>query len=92
MHQTTCAPREYGSGKVRERGFERWGSNTRLITCRSSKEHRDLNSIGEGGGGKYVCPCSHSGKADVSLRRGKLSAEFGYPETQSKGTMVCTMM
>ena len=34
-------------------------SNTRLITCRSSKEHRDLNGVGEGEGNKYACTCSH---------------------------------
>ena len=33
--------------------------NTWLITCRSSKEHRDLNSVGECKGSKYVCTCSH---------------------------------
>ena len=33
--------------------------NTRLITCRSSKEHRDLNGVGECEGNKYVSTCSH---------------------------------
>ena len=45
--------------------------NTRLITCRSSKEHRDLNGIGDCEG-MYVCTCF---KSDVPLRKGKLSAE-----------------
>ena len=37
-----------------------WGfPNTRLITCRSSKEHRDLNCVGECEGSKYVCTCCH---------------------------------
>ena len=29
--------------------------STRLITCRSSKEHRHLHSVGECEGSKYVC-------------------------------------
>ena len=33
--------------------------NTRLITCRSSKEHQDLNGVGECQGSKYVSNCSH---------------------------------
>ena len=33
--------------------------NTRLITCRSSKEHQDLNPAGECKGSKYVRTCSH---------------------------------
>ena len=35
------------------------GPNTRLVTCRSSKENRHLNGIGECEGSKYVCTCSH---------------------------------
>ena len=52
--------------------------NTRLITCRSSKEHRDLNGIGDCKGSKYACTCF---KSDAPLRRGKLSAECSEPPT-----------
>ena len=46
--------------KAREGVSERWGApNTRLITCRFSKEHRHLNGVGECEGSKYVCTHSH---------------------------------
>ena len=30
---------------------------TRLVACRSSKEHRHMNGVGECEGSKYVCTC-----------------------------------
>ena len=48
--------------------------STRLITCRSSKEHRHLHSVGECEGSKYVCTV-HTGKIRCSFEERLLSAE-----------------